>query len=123
MNAALPTRLDPPVGAQDHSLGDAGAQITLVEYGSYNCPSCHKAHDIIANLRDRFGDRLRYVWRHRPITSRARSPLRASSTQAGQLTRPLGVPGIVTVPAATAPTRRALLHLHRDTKDRRVAER
>jgi NhaA family Na+:H+ antiporter len=69
VNTALATRLDPPVDPRrDHALGGAGAQITLVEYGSYNCPSCHKAHDIIANLRDRFGERLRYVWRHRPIT-------------------------------------------------------
>jgi NhaA family Na+:H+ antiporter len=69
VNTALATRLDPPVDPRrDHALGGAGAEITLVEYGSYNCPSCHKAHDIIANLRDRFGERLRYVWRHRPIT-------------------------------------------------------
>jgi NhaA family Na+:H+ antiporter len=26
------------------------------------------AHDIIANLRDHFGDRLRYVFRHRPLS-------------------------------------------------------
>ena len=52
----------------DHALGDARAEITLVEYGSFNCPSCRAAHDIIANLRDHFGDRLRYVFRHRPLT-------------------------------------------------------
>jgi NhaA family Na+:H+ antiporter len=68
MSEALPTRLDPPVREGDHALGDPLAPITLVEYGSYNCPFCHRAHDIVANLRDRFGDRLRYVFRHRPIT-------------------------------------------------------
>jgi len=41
--------------------------MTLVEYGSYACIYCHAAHDVIANLRDRFGDRMRYVFRHRPI--------------------------------------------------------
>ncbi len=63
-------RLDPPVnGRPDHTLGDPNAPITLVEYGSYNCPSCRAADEIIADLRDRFGDRLRYVFRHRPISS------------------------------------------------------
>jgi NhaA family Na+:H+ antiporter len=38
-----------------------------VEYGSYACPYCHAAHEVIADLRDRFGDRMRYVFRHRPI--------------------------------------------------------
>ena len=62
-------RLDPPAPApHDHVLGDDGAEITLLEYGSYHCPFCHAAHDVIASLRDRFGDRMRYVFRHRPIT-------------------------------------------------------
>ena len=62
-------RLDPTAPSRfDHALGDDGAEITLVEYGSYHCPFCQAAHEVIANLRDRFGDRLRYVFRHRPIT-------------------------------------------------------
>jgi NhaA family Na+:H+ antiporter len=64
-----PTRLHPPVDeANDHLIGEDNAQITLVEYGSFSCPYCFAAHQIIANLRDRFGNRLRYVFRHRPIT-------------------------------------------------------
>ena len=64
----LSTLLDRPVDDADHGLGDAGAALTLVEYGSFNCPSCRAAHDVIANLRDRFGEQLRYVFRHRPLS-------------------------------------------------------
>ena len=60
----LDRRVDPD---RDHVLGNPRADMTLVEYGSYACPSCHVAHDVIAGLRDRFGDRLRYVFRHKPI--------------------------------------------------------
>jgi NhaA family Na+:H+ antiporter len=61
--------LNRPVdGARDHCLGDGGADITLLEYGSYDCPYCRGAHEVVANLRDRFGERMRYVFRHRPIT-------------------------------------------------------
>jgi NhaA family Na+:H+ antiporter len=61
--------LNRPVdGARDHCLGDDGADITLLEYGSYDCPYCRGAHEVVANLRDRFGERMRYVFRHRPIT-------------------------------------------------------
>ena len=69
MNATQPGRLAPPVDERrDHVLGSAAADITLVEYGSYNCPFCRAAHEIVASLRDRFGERLRYVFRHRPIS-------------------------------------------------------
>ncbi|HEU4813704.1 MAG TPA: Na+/H+ antiporter NhaA [Xanthomonadaceae bacterium] len=62
------TRLDRDVDpGRDHVLGNPNAEMTLVEYGSYACPSCHVAHEVIAGLRDRFGDRLRYVFRHKPV--------------------------------------------------------
>ena len=65
----LPNRLQRSVSNRtDHVLGDDSAQITLVEYGSFSCPYCFAAHEIIANLRDRLGGRVRYVFRHRPIT-------------------------------------------------------
>jgi NhaA family Na+:H+ antiporter len=64
----LSTRLDRPVdAARDHVLGDADAAITLVEYGSYACDFCRAANERLTNLRDQLGDRLRYVFRHRPL--------------------------------------------------------
>ncbi len=67
--ARLGNRLDRSVDeAFDHVLGPANAQITLVEYGSYACPHCRAANEQIAKVRDQFGDRLRYVFRHRPLT-------------------------------------------------------
>lgn len=72
MTEVRASRLDPPVDPKrDHVLGDPGAEITLVEYGSYTCAYCHAAHEVIADLRDRFGERLRYVFRQRPIANDA----------------------------------------------------
>jgi NhaA family Na+:H+ antiporter len=62
-------RLDRPVDERrDHILGTNDAPITLVEYGSYDCPHCRAANERITEVRGQFGDRLRYVFRHRPIT-------------------------------------------------------
>jgi NhaA family Na+:H+ antiporter len=67
-HAAATNRLDYPVDeARDHILGPIHAPITLVEYGSYDCPHCRAANERIAEVRDQFGDRLRYVFRHRPV--------------------------------------------------------
>lgn len=63
-----PSKLDFPVQpGRDHVLGPADAEITLVQYGSYACERCHAVHDVIENLRSRFGDRMRYVFRHYPL--------------------------------------------------------
>ena len=62
-------RLDRAVDpAYDHVLGPRESDLTLVEYGSYACPYCRAANEEIAKLRDRFGYRLRYVFRQRPIS-------------------------------------------------------
>jgi Na+:H+ antiporter, NhaA family len=61
-------QLDRPVDeARDHLLGPVEAPITLVEYGSYACPQCRAANERIVEVRSRLGDRLRYVFRHRPL--------------------------------------------------------
>ncbi len=65
----LSNRLAMPVDeTRDHILGPAGAAITLVEYGSYDCPHCRAANERITEVRSQFGQRLRYVFRHRPVT-------------------------------------------------------
>lgn len=65
----LSSKLNRPVDNNyDHMLGPENAEITLVEYGSYACPHCRAANERIAQVRDQLGDRLRYVFRHYPLT-------------------------------------------------------
>jgi NhaA family Na+:H+ antiporter len=62
-----PTSLEPAVDLnRDHVLGPVDAEMTLVEYGSYTSASCHAVHTVIEGLRGRFGDRMRYIFRHLP---------------------------------------------------------
>jgi NhaA family Na+:H+ antiporter len=68
LSARLDRAVDP---ATDHVLGDTGAAITLVEYGSYACSFCRAANERLATLRDQLGDGLCYVFRHRPLRGSA----------------------------------------------------
>ena len=34
----------------EHALGNPNAQFTLLEYGSYDCPFCQSAHEVVSNL-------------------------------------------------------------------------
>lgn len=65
----VPKTLDPPVQVgRDHILGSPDAELTLVEYGSYACSRCHAVHAVVEGLRSRFGERMRYVFRHLPVS-------------------------------------------------------
>jgi NhaA family Na+:H+ antiporter len=60
--------LDPPVDpGRDHVVGPHDAEMTLVQYGSYADFRCRAVHTVIKGLRNRFGDRMRYVFRHLPV--------------------------------------------------------
>jgi Na+/H+ antiporter NhaA/protein-disulfide isomerase len=60
----LGTPVDP---GRDHIRGPAGAPVTLVEYGDFECPYCGQAEPVIRELLAGHGD-VRYVWRHLPLT-------------------------------------------------------
>nr|WP_307787175.1 Na+/H+ antiporter NhaA [Mycolicibacterium mengxianglii] len=64
VGAKLIRPIDP---ARDHIRGNPNAPLTLVEYGDYECPFCSRATGAIDEVRDHFGDDLRYVWRHLPL--------------------------------------------------------
>lgn len=57
-----------PVTADDHICGKEDALITLLEYGDYECSTCRLAYPMIKQLKDFFGDKLRFVYRHFPLT-------------------------------------------------------
>ena len=59
-----------PVSPSDHIIGPQNAPVTLVEYGDFECPNCAAAYPVIRNLVNSVGDRLRFAFRHFPITLR-----------------------------------------------------
>ena len=61
-------QLVPSVGENDRIRGPADAPITLVEYGDYDCPYAVKAYSVVNGLRERLGDRMRFVYRAFPLT-------------------------------------------------------
>jgi Na+/H+ antiporter NhaA len=65
---AIPDLDDDVDPARDHIRGPSEAPVTLLEYGDYECPYCGEAEAVIRALVADFGDDLRYVWRHLPLS-------------------------------------------------------
>jgi glutaredoxin len=67
-SATLPLWLDRPVDpTRDHVRGPVDAPLTLVEFSDFECPFCARATGVDGALLERFGDELRYVFRHLPL--------------------------------------------------------
>ena len=76
--------LSPPVDPErDHARGPAKAPVTLVEYGDFQCPYCGEAYPVVNDLIERFGDQLRFVFRHMPLPDlHPRAPFAAEAAEA-----------------------------------------
>jgi protein-disulfide isomerase len=55
-----------PLRDDDHMRGGQNPEITLVEFGDYECPACGEAYYVIRRIESEMRDRLRFVFRHFP---------------------------------------------------------
>ena len=69
MSAAKGVKPAQSVTAQDHWAGPANAPVTLLEYGDYECPHCGRAHVIVKRIEKRFKGKLRFIFRHFPLSN------------------------------------------------------
>jgi protein-disulfide isomerase len=67
------TPLIPVVDAQTRIRGATEAKYTLVEYADFECPYCATAHDTVEELRKRYGNDLRFVFKHLPLPFHSRA--------------------------------------------------
>ena len=64
----LPDLSEPVDIVRDHLRGAVDAPVTLVEYGDYECPHCGRAAPGVRELLRTFEGRVRFVFRHLPLT-------------------------------------------------------
>lgn len=51
----------------DHVTWNPDADVTLIEYGDFQCPGCGGWHPILKQLEESYKDHVRFVFRHFPI--------------------------------------------------------
>jgi protein-disulfide isomerase len=71
-NASANTNSDgsvtiPPGAEPPHVRGNANAPVTLEEFADFQCPSCGAYYPELKKIESEFGDKLRVVFRERPL--------------------------------------------------------
>lgn len=57
-----------PVDDTDHVRGNANAPLTLIMYSDFECPFCAAFHPTLDQVLEEYGDDVRLVYRHYPLS-------------------------------------------------------
>ena len=57
----------PPITGTDVTFGPADAPVTVIEYSDFQCPFCAEYAEWMTQLREKYGDRVQFVFRNYPL--------------------------------------------------------
>jgi protein-disulfide isomerase len=72
-----------PLGGSPR-LGPDDAPVTIVTFGDFECPYCVRGHETMEGLRERYGARLRVVYKHSPLAFHSHAFVAARASVAAQ---------------------------------------
>lgn len=70
------------VPADSYQTGPAGAKVTVVEFADFQCPACAAAAPVVEQLQQDYADKVKFVFRHFPLSIHANALLAASAAEA-----------------------------------------
>jgi protein-disulfide isomerase len=64
------------------SFGPKDAKLTIVEYSDFECPYCSRAADAVGKLKEKYGEKVRFVFRQFPLQMHPNAQLAAEASLA-----------------------------------------
>jgi protein-disulfide isomerase len=55
-----------PVGSSP-AIGSSNALVTIVEFSDFQCPYCGRVEPTLKQVREKYGDKVRLVWKNEPL--------------------------------------------------------
>ncbi|MEG3639433.1 thioredoxin domain-containing protein [Magnetococcus sp. PR-3] len=62
------------------ALGPANAPVTIVEFSDFECPYCRKVQPALQKIKETYGDRVKLVFRHYPLSFHKKAPLASKAS-------------------------------------------
>src|ERR1051325_5213304 len=69
LEESLKNPYKPKISEQTRIRGNKAAKYTLVEYADFQCPYCGNSYPTVEKLREKYGDDLRFIYKHLPLSS------------------------------------------------------
>ncbi len=57
----------PTIDEKRAMVGPASAPITIVEYSDFECPYCTRGYNVMKSIKAKYGDKVRFVYKHLPL--------------------------------------------------------
>jgi protein-disulfide isomerase len=64
------------------SFGPENAKVTIVEFSDFQCPFCSRAADVAHQIKEKYGDKVRFVFRQYPLPMHGDAHLAAQAALA-----------------------------------------
>jgi len=79
----------PEITDADYYRGNKNAKVVFVEYSDFECPFCQRHHPTMQRIMKEYGDKVKWVYRHYPLSFHANAHKAAEASecvgkQAGQ---------------------------------------
>lgn len=67
MEQDFSNRKEPSVSEERAIFGPKDAPITIVEYSDFQCPFCTRGYQTIKQVKEKYGDKVRVLYKHLPL--------------------------------------------------------
>ncbi|HUM97557.1 MAG TPA: thioredoxin domain-containing protein [Chitinophagaceae bacterium] len=71
------------IGPEEMFVGNIDAPVTLIEFGEYENEDCAKANEVVKQLLEAYDGKIRFQFRHFPLTLIHQRSLKASESAVG----------------------------------------
>ncbi|TNF25585.1 MAG: DsbA family protein [Deltaproteobacteria bacterium] len=71
------------ISADDaYSFGPKDAKVTVVEFSDFQCPYCSRAANVVEQLKEKYSDKVHFVFRHFPLSFHQNAHLASQAAMA-----------------------------------------
>ena len=74
-----------PPSSDDHVRGDVNSNVSIIEYGDFECPACGAYEPLVEDLTKKYGDRVAFAFRNYPLPQHQDAVIAAQAAEAAGL--------------------------------------